>query len=362
MEAEHREEAPARSRLTIEHVMPQKLTDDWKRALGDEAEEIHGRYRDRLANLTLSGDATNSSMSSGTFDAKREVYRNSPIGMTRRLANEDEWAEEALERRAEDITLRVLNLWPWPDQARDEQDRSARLRWRLEGGPWQPENAASQMVLNVAGALLSRDPENAERLSGEAIRPNLHLASRYPPGTAAGTLTMRAVPGHEQYVLSPYEQDYPASAERCRKMGKRCDVRIEVDLERAGRAQAFWRLLKTQTGGVPGQKDSWRGPSQWTSPLNSSGDRITINVGIRIGFGCTFGRERVSSPRRGRRECDSTHGRSVIRWATKNSRETLTSTAWMDGLCRSNGVGHAMTKMHGRRPRNGSRSNTRDSG
>ena len=279
MKAEHREEAPARCRLTIEHVMPQKLTDDWKRALGDEAEEIHGRYRDRLATLTLSGDPTNSSISSGTFDAKQEVYRNSPIGMTRRLADENEWAEEALERRAEDITLRVLKLWPWPDQARGEQERLARLRWRIEGRPWRLENAASQMVLNVAGALISRNPKNAELLFGEAIRPNLHLASRYPPGTAAGTLTMGAVPGYEQYVLFPYEQDYPASAQRCRKMGERCEFRIELDLERASRTQAFWRLLRTQAGGVPGQKDSWRGPSQWTSPWNSSGDRITMNVG-----------------------------------------------------------------------------------
>ncbi len=35
--------------------MPQKLTDEWKLALGDDAERIHGWYRDRLANLTLSG-------------------------------------------------------------------------------------------------------------------------------------------------------------------------------------------------------------------------------------------------------------------------------------------------------------------
>ena len=53
MEAEHREEAPARDHLTIEHVMPQKLTDEWKQALGDDAEDTHGRHRDRLANLTL---------------------------------------------------------------------------------------------------------------------------------------------------------------------------------------------------------------------------------------------------------------------------------------------------------------------
>lgn len=91
MEAEHREEAPARDRLTIEHVMPQKLTEAWKREWGDQPAEKHGRYRDRLANLTLSGDATNSSMAARTFAEKREVYRKSPIGMTRRLAAENEW-------------------------------------------------------------------------------------------------------------------------------------------------------------------------------------------------------------------------------------------------------------------------------
>ena len=48
MEAEHREEAPARNRLTIEHVMPQKLTDAWKLTLGEEPDEKHGRYRDSL--------------------------------------------------------------------------------------------------------------------------------------------------------------------------------------------------------------------------------------------------------------------------------------------------------------------------
>ena len=278
MEAEHQEESPPRNPLTIEHVMPQKLTDDWKRTLGDEPEEKHGRYRDRLANLTLSGDATNASMAAGTFAAKREVYRNSPIGMTRRLADENEWDEAALERRAEDLTRRVLNRWPWPDQAIAPQVGSA-FRWRIEDGPWHTENVASQMVLNVAGALLSRDPANVGRLSGQAISSNVHSAKRYPPGTTAGTLTLRAVPGHDQYVVYPYEQDYPTSAKRCRKMGERCDVRVEVELDGSSKTQAFWRFVKKHLGGVPGQKDSWRGASQWTSPVNPSGDRIGIYVG-----------------------------------------------------------------------------------
>ena len=282
MEAEHGEESPARDRLTIEHVMPQKLTDEWKQALGDEAEELHGRHRDRLANLTLSGDVTNAVMGTGTFAAKCEVYRKSSIGITRSLAVETEWNEEALARRADELARRALERWPWPEQpalAHTPESPSTRLRWRIEGGPWQTESAASQMVLNVAATLLSRDPANVQRLSGEAMRLNVHLASRYPPDTAAGSYTMRAVPGHEAYVLYPYSQDYRTSAERCRRMGKRCGVAIEVEFEEHSRTRAFWKFLNSHEGGVPGQKDTWRGPSQWTAPLNASGDRIGIYVG-----------------------------------------------------------------------------------
>ena len=57
MEAKHREEVPARDRLTIEHVMPQKLTDDWEQALRADAEGTHGWHRHRLANLTLNSAA-----------------------------------------------------------------------------------------------------------------------------------------------------------------------------------------------------------------------------------------------------------------------------------------------------------------
>ena len=269
MEGDHGEESPARDRLTIEHVMPQKLTSEWKQALGDEAEEIHGRYRDRLPNLTLSGDVTNAVMGTGTFTAKRDVYRKSSIGITRSLADETEWNEEALERRAEFLARRALDRWPWIDQtapAQETESASTELRWRIEDGPWHSESAASQMVLNIAAALLSRDPTNAQRLSGESIRANVHPASRYPPDTRAGAYTMRAVPGHDAYVLYPYVKDYPRGAERCRKMGERCGVTVNVQFEESTQAQDFWKLIREREGAIPGQKDSWRGKSQWTAP------------------------------------------------------------------------------------------------
>ena len=282
MEAEHREEAPARASLTVEHVMPQKLTDDWRRDLGDGAEEMHGRYRDRLGNLTLSGDATNAGMGANAFAAKRAVYAKSPIGMTRRLADESTWNEETLERRADDLASRALARWPWVDRAArrgEASGRAAKFRWRIGDGSWKDEAVASRMVLDVAAALLSLDPANAQRLSGDTISPNVHSARRYPPGTVAGTRIMHAVPGHEAYVLHPFEQDASASAKRCQKMGERCGVSIEVAFEEDGTVPAFWQFLRRHTGGVPGQKDSWRGPNQWSEPLNARGDRIGIHIG-----------------------------------------------------------------------------------
>ncbi len=283
MEAEHGDQAPARRSLTIEHVMPQKLTDEWKQALGDAAEEMHGQHCNRLANLTLSGDTTNAKLGAGTFEAKCRLYRNSTIAMTRRIAEESDWKQMALERRAEEITQRAFKRWPWEDPeapATRLQADSAQLQWRIEDGPWQQESSAAQMVLNVAAALLSREPANAERLSGEALSSNLHRASRYPAGSKAGSLTMRAVPGHVEYVLNPYEQDYPASAKRCQDMGNRCGVQVEVAgiLEKT-RTRAFWEFLKQHKGGLPGQKDAWKGANQWTSAVNSLGDRVGIWIG-----------------------------------------------------------------------------------
>ena len=62
-------------------------------------------------------------------------------------------------------------------------------------------------------------------------------------------------------------------------MGERCGVTVEVEFEENTRAQAFWKYFKESQGGIPGQKDSWRGASQWTARLNDAGDRIGIYVG-----------------------------------------------------------------------------------
>ena len=304
MEAESREESPARDRLTLEHVMPQKLTAEWRRALGDSAEEVHGTFRDRLANLTLSGDATNAGLGTRAFAQKAEMYRNSPVGMTRRLARETEWNEATLERRAERLAAEALNLWPWKAAGQTAPEQ-APFRWRIDGTEWRLADTGSGLVLDVAGALIARDTENVARLSGKTLSRDLQPASRIPPNSKAGALTFRPVPGCEDVVIYPYGDNYAASAERCRQMGARCSVDVEVLYRDESRTAAFWRFFKERTGGVPGQKDRWRGASQWTSTLNAEGDRVGIYVGnpdlvwlyVRSGWGADRTSERTARMR-----------------------------------------------------------------
>ena len=280
MESEQLGDAPARKDLTVEHVMPQKLTDEWRSVLGEDAERIHKSYRHQLANLTLSG--VNAAMGAKPFAEKRAIMKKSGVLLTRQLADEETWDEGLLERRAEELADRALSLWPWSDpEARQHTPRGStwRMRWRIEGGDWHQESYASQMLLNVAGALLSHDSDNARLLRGEALSRHLQLASQHPPGSQAGTMTMFAVPGHDSYVLYPYRRDFPASAAACREMGERCGISVDVELrDTPDPRKAFWKCLKAETGGLPGQGDEWRNWSVWTQKLNELGDKVGVSL------------------------------------------------------------------------------------
>ena len=116
MDCEQRREAPRHDRLVIEHIMPQTLNQDWRRDLGEEeADKVHERHVHRLGNLTLCGDSWNLTLSNHPFDKKKEIYKDSSVRMTRRLAKLPRWDEPAIKRRADELAQKALHLWPWTD-------------------------------------------------------------------------------------------------------------------------------------------------------------------------------------------------------------------------------------------------------
>ena len=102
--------------LSVEHVMPQTITEAWKRELGPDWERVHSEWRDRIANLTLT--AYNSKYSNRPFSEKlliKDGFRDSPLFLNKWIASHDRWGEDELRAREDYLIARFLKLWPFPE-------------------------------------------------------------------------------------------------------------------------------------------------------------------------------------------------------------------------------------------------------
>lgn len=102
-----------RGDLSVEHVMPQTLTKDWREELGNNAEEIHQTWLHRIGNLTVTG--YNSEYSNASFRTKKTAdngFEESPYRLNAYIKQTDTWTESDLHRRNEALTEIALNYWP----------------------------------------------------------------------------------------------------------------------------------------------------------------------------------------------------------------------------------------------------------
>lgn len=108
--------------LTVEHVMPQTLSEGWRTMLGDEWQSVHDTRLHTLGNLTLTG--YNSSYSNVPFLEKRDMidqhtgnligFRGSPVTLNQDLAQRDCWNEQAILERTERLAGLACAVWPAP--------------------------------------------------------------------------------------------------------------------------------------------------------------------------------------------------------------------------------------------------------
>lgn len=101
--------------ITIEHIMPQTLSDKWKKALGEDWERIHQQYLHTMANLTLTG--YNSQYSNLTFREKRDMekgFKDSAFRLNNYVKSCEQWTEKELKQRQQDLFEVFMKLWPMP--------------------------------------------------------------------------------------------------------------------------------------------------------------------------------------------------------------------------------------------------------
>ncbi len=101
--------------LTTEHIMPQTLTEEWKRDLGENFQAIHDKYLHTIGNLTLTG--YNPEYSNKSFQEKQGMekgFKNSPLRLNQGLRDLESFGEEEIKKRANDLADLALKIWTYP--------------------------------------------------------------------------------------------------------------------------------------------------------------------------------------------------------------------------------------------------------
>ena len=112
LENDGRKEPIRVENYTIEHVMPQTLSEAWQSELGENWRETHEKYLHTIGNLTLTG--YNSELSNKSLIDKQLMeggFLDSPLRLNESLREVNEWNEIAIVDRAEMLSEKAHKIW-----------------------------------------------------------------------------------------------------------------------------------------------------------------------------------------------------------------------------------------------------------
>ena len=118
----HKEQVAFES-LSIEHIMPQTLTEYWQNYLGEDWEITHELLLHTIGNLTLT--AYNAELSNDDYESKKSRLCNSHIEMNKYFQDKQAWKREDIEKRSEYLAEKALAIWSYfGDETMQEQNMS----------------------------------------------------------------------------------------------------------------------------------------------------------------------------------------------------------------------------------------------
>ena len=95
--------------ITVEHIMPQTLTDKWKDELGGSWKDVYDRWLHTPGNLTLTG--YNPELGNASFAKKKCILKETAFAMTKNILDCDEWNASTIQTRGEALAWRAVTIW-----------------------------------------------------------------------------------------------------------------------------------------------------------------------------------------------------------------------------------------------------------
>lgn len=135
-------------KVTVEHLMPQTLSDAWKEYLGGEAKAslIYNTYINNVGNLALLSRPLNSENSNDIWDNKKKNIQDAQFVLTNTIDKQCKWDENAIKNRCQVITNLALKHIAGPLQ-RDRDFESMDVTEDFSSGIYK----ASDINFKVTG-------------------------------------------------------------------------------------------------------------------------------------------------------------------------------------------------------------------
>lgn len=105
-------------KITIEHIMPQKLEDSWKVELGEHFEEIHKNYLHNIGNLILT--EFNSEIGNKPFEEKKRKLNTSSLNYRLDVITRNVWNEQSIKEHQSNMINWFVETFPLPEQYKDK--------------------------------------------------------------------------------------------------------------------------------------------------------------------------------------------------------------------------------------------------
>lgn len=114
LENEHSKEKLIVDNLTIEHVMPQTLTANWRNMLGEEYNDIYENYLHTIGNLTITGYNTN--LGNKPFDEKKEIIEEKSRAkyLNQDILDKARWSEPEILSRTKRLGKELITIFSIP--------------------------------------------------------------------------------------------------------------------------------------------------------------------------------------------------------------------------------------------------------
>lgn len=169
--------------LTIEHILPQTLSVEWRQeleGLGQIPEQVRDELGHTLGNLTLT--AWNGRLSNKPFERKQQIYGQSNLVLNHELGAPKVWGRSEILERGKRLAVQAAKTWPAPVPGIGGPD---------DGFDWSRIDAAVEAIPEgrwTAYVDLAELGGTAPMPVGQYISGASHLARAYRVLSASGRI------------------------------------------------------------------------------------------------------------------------------------------------------------------------------